>query len=235
MEGTDELSDLTRVEAFGYVQYLTDRYAPDGVASRVRSLRAFYGWLVKEELIDKNPMKGISVSVPREAKLTADEEAVSEMFASARGNRRDLAMLTLLVDSGCRKGEIAALKAEHVDLASGMVRFPVSKSMPRTVPLSERSIAALGHWMRQRGDAPGSLWAVDNPYGLVRNIVSRHSKGTLTPHALRRAFAVRALRRGVTPGSLMRLCGWTSHQVLQTYTLAAADDIAAAEFLTKMR
>ena len=71
------------------MQWLGDNYKPGGVAIRVRSLRAYYGWLVKEELIDKNPFKGITVSVPAEAKLTPSEDEIDAMLAKAKGHRRD--------------------------------------------------------------------------------------------------------------------------------------------------
>jgi integrase len=166
--------------------------------------------------------------------LTPSDEQVEAVLLSAKRSRRDLGLLTLMVDTGARKGEIAALKCEDVDIASGMIRFPVSKSMARTVPLSERSIAALGRWMRERGGGPGSLWGVQNAYALVRRVVDRHSNGQLTPHSLRRSLAVRALRRGVTPTSLIRLCGWSSHRMLAVYSQAHADTIAAEEYLAKM-
>ena len=76
--------------------------------------------------------------------LTPGDDQIEAMLLSAKRSRRDSALLTLMVDTGARKGEIAALKCDDVDIASGMIRFPVSKSMARTVPLSERSIAALG-------------------------------------------------------------------------------------------
>jgi Phage integrase family/Phage integrase, N-terminal SAM-like domain len=134
--GTTELDDVTRSEAYRFVQWLGDNYKPGGVAIRVRSLRAYYGWLVKEELIDRSPFKGITISVPAEAKLTPSEDEIDAMLAKAKGHRRDHALLLLLVDSGARKGEVAALTVKDVDLASGMVTFRVSKTVARTVPLT---------------------------------------------------------------------------------------------------
>ena len=68
------------------------------------------------------------------------------------------------METGCRKGEIAALTFADLNLADGTVRFPVSKSMVRTVPLTDRAVVALTHWGRQRGTGGGSLWSVGDPY-----------------------------------------------------------------------
>jgi integrase/recombinase XerD len=231
--GTTELDDVTRAEAYGFVQWLGDNYKSGGVAIRVRSLRAYYGWLVKEELIDKNPFTGITVSVPAEAKLTPSEDQIDAMLAKAKGHRRDHALLMLLVDSGARKGEVAALTVKDVDLASGLVTFRVSKTVARTVPLTDRCIVALGKWLRERGDGGGSLWGVADPYSLVRAVLDRYSE--FTPHSLRRAAAVRALRAGMSVPSIERLFGWRAGSaMLQTYVAAHADSIAHEEFARLM-
>jgi integrase len=52
------------------------------------------------------------------------------MLARAKGNKRDTALLTLLVDTGARKGELAALTFADVDFRSGTVRFPVRRRWP---------------------------------------------------------------------------------------------------------
>ena len=85
------------------------------------------------------------------------------MLTSAKRNRRDHAILSVLVDTGCRKGEIATLGIEHVDLSSGVVRFPISKSGARSVPLSDRSISAeLDDGMQASGDLDLLIHWVEN-------------------------------------------------------------------------
>jgi integrase len=117
-----------------------------------------------------------------------------------------------------------------VNLNDGTIRFPVSKSLVRTVPMTDRCVSAVARWLRQRGVGGGSLWSVSDPYSLVGAVVLRYSKGTLRPHALRRAFAVAWLERGGTETSLCRIAGWTSTQMIATYARASADVLAAREF-----
>ena len=206
--GTTELDDVTRAEAYGFVQWLGDNYKPGGVAIRVRSLRAYYGWLVKEELIDKNPFKGITVSVPAEAKLTPSEDEIDAMLAKAKGHRRDHALLMLLVDSGARKGEVAALTVKDVDLASGMVTFRVSKTVARTVPLTDRCIVALGKWLRATGRrrrvAVGRRRPVLAGAGGARSLLRLHP--ALTTPSSRRSCPAGRDQRAVDRASL-RMAG----------------------------
>src|SRR5215203_5886386 len=127
--GDRDVTTLTRFEALRFVQHLTDTYTPGGVANRVRSLRACFGWLLAEELVEVNPFARIKISVPEEAHTTATDEQIDRMVAHAKGNKRDLALLTLLADSGARKREVAAVTMADLDLSSGTVRFPVSKTI----------------------------------------------------------------------------------------------------------
>jgi integrase len=231
--GDADLTTVSRFEALRFVQALTDQFKPSGVASRVKALRAFYNWCVAEELAATNPFARVTVTVPADPRPTANAGQIEAMLANAkrgRSRRRDVALLTLLVDSGARKGEVAAMTIADVDLASGFVTFPTSKSRPRTVKLSDRGLAALAYWMRERGVGPGSLWRVADPYSLVKALVARHSHGELTPHALRRHFAVQWLAKGGSETGLMRVCGWSSREMIGVYTQASADALAADEY-----
>ena len=115
------------------------------------------------------------------------------MLAHAKGNRRDLALLTLLVDSGARKREIAAVTVADLDLNSGTVRFPVSKTVISTVPLTDRAVVALGRWLRRTWYRLGEPVVGARPVPIVRQVV-RALEGHADTAPLRRSFAVRYLR-----------------------------------------
>jgi integrase len=227
--GDRDLTTVSRAEALAFVAYLNEHHQPGGVANRVRSLRALYGWLIKEEMATSNPFAKLGIKVPDDPQLTATEAEIETMLERARkgrNTRRDVALLTLLLTTGCRKGEIAAVEVHDVDLANALVTFRESKSRPRTLPINDRTVVALSKWLRKRGTGPGSLWSVEDPYSLVRAVVRRRSKGELTPHALRRAAVVRSLQQGAmsTPSTL-RFFGWSQKSVapLGTYGRAAED------------
>jgi integrase/recombinase XerC len=152
------------------------------------------------------------------------------MLRKAVTHRRNHAMLAVLIDTGCRRGEIAALRPGDVDLASGTIQFPVSKTRPRVVPLSDRAHLALTTHLRQRSrDRHPSLRCSTDPASLVRAVVRRYSEGTLTPHSLRRAFAVRWLANGGTEVGLMRIAGWSSKDMIAVYSAASAQELAQDE------
>jgi integrase/recombinase XerC len=229
-----DLTTLTRLEAMAFASHLATHHNPGGVALCVRSLRPGWSWMLQEGLIESNPWARMRISVPEKAQSTATPAEITAMLDSAKRCRsrlgaRDLALLSVLADTGCRRGEIANVEWGDIDVRSGMITFRISKTTARTVPLSERAIGALSRWLRYRGTGPGSLWSVTDPYSLVNAACLRHSGGKLRPHALRRAFACTWLERGGIEIGLMRAAGWKSLAMIKTYTRARADVLAADE------
>lgn len=228
--GTTDLLTVSRFEALRYTQHLTESHKPATVKAHVKSLRVFFGWCVEEEFVTANPFSRIPISIPQTIQTTATEEQIEAMLTSARRDRRDLALLTLLVDSGARRAEIAAIEMADVDLRAGTVTLRTSKTRARTIPISDRTIVAIGKWLRYRGVGKGNIWTTGNAYSLVRNAIDRHAAEGLTPHSMRRAFAIRWMLAGGSESSLMRHCGWSSAEMVRVYSAASADVIAAAEY-----
>ena len=231
----DDLTTVSRFEALAFSRHLTETYTPCGVDSRLKAIKALYNWAFAEELVTENPFRRITVTIPDDPRPTASDEQIEAMLRSARRNRRDFALITLLVETGARKGEVAAVTMADVDLSSGMVTFRESKSRPRTVPLSDRAVTALARWLQYRGVGSGSLWSCPWPSGgqsvpagqgggeapLRGNVVAAR----LTPPVCRQ-LAV----EGGSEVSLMRLCGWSSREMIALYSRDSADLIAADEF-----
>ena len=224
-----DLTTMTRLEALTYTRWLLDRYKPMGVRSRIKTLRNFFGWCMVEEMVTENPFSRVQVSVPDEDQPVVSDEMVAKMLAHAKGKPRDIAVITLLADTGCRKGELAAVAMGDVDLTSGVIRFRESKTKPRSVPLSDRAVVAVGRWLRRRGTASGSLWAVQDPYSLIKVVCRRHSGGVVSPHQFRRAFAIKWLERAGSESGLMRIAGWSTTEMVRLYSKAHADRLADQE------
>ena len=228
---TEDLATITRLQAMAFARFLGEGHKPGGVAIVIRSLRAGWSWMVAEGLVESNVFARMRITVPEEVQSTATDEQIAAMLRSAaRSSRRDQALLTVLVDTGCRRGELAAVQRGDLDLRSGTVTFRVSKTQARTVPLSDRAIAAVARYRKQPRVLTESFWCVGNPYELVNAVVQRHSGGALRAHALRRAFAVRWLERGGSELGLQRIAGWKSLAMVRVYVRARADVLAADEF-----
>lgn len=225
------LESLTRLEAMAFTRHLLDQYAPAGVKSRIKSLTNFYNWCLAEGLCDTNPFAKVKVTVPDVAQPSLGDETLERILASAKKHsRRDYALVVMLADTGARKGEIASVRVSDIDLSSGIVRFPESKTRSRSVPMSDRLVLAVGHWLRERGTLrEKGLWNVSDPYSFVKACVDRHGGRGISPHQFRRRFAVQWLLKGGSEVGLQRVAGWNSNTMIKLYTQASADVLAEQE------
>ena len=109
--------------------------SPKSLSRRVTSLKAFFRWLASAGRIPSNPAEKVlqqSVISPLPEVLTPDEtvrvlEAADLLRTAGRADSRPYALLSLLLETGIKKGECLNLSINHIDLGaprSGAV-YPV--------------------------------------------------------------------------------------------------------------
>ena len=130
-----------------------------------------------------NPCQGIEKYPERKRKryLTGDEYARlgQALKVAARDQTIGPAALTatkLLLLTGARPAEIAALEWSHVDLKGAVLRLPKSKTGAKTIHLSPKAVTLLKRWPR---------WAGSNYVfpGMRRGIPGDHLHGSTLSHA----------------------------------------------------
>lgn len=218
--------------------------APNSMAGRVRTLRAFGGWLQRELQLDAHPLAGLPIpKVPDVLipSLTPPElRALLEGVNSTRDSIRDRAILLVLLDTGLRLGELVRLSIGDVDLIEGRCRVMGKGAKERVVPIGLRTRRALRAWIvtRRRTDGSDPLfigrlggrltpWAVQQ---LVRRLALRSGVSTrCSPHVLRHSFARAFLANGGDVFSLQRILGHSpsSLQVTRRYVQLLDDDLRA--------
>lgn len=233
------LEAFTRDNIREWLAHLGDTRAPGTVRTRYRGLHRFAGWLVDEEEITDHPMRALS---PPEAKanpvpVLSDEE-LAALLKACRGrtfnDRRDEAVIRVLLDTGIRVSELCGLTTETVDLDNGMALVTGKGSKVRPVYLSTRTIAALDRYARARTShrhaylpayfltQRGAL-STDGAREIIRNRGKAAGIDGLHPHRFRHTFAHDFLMAGGQERDLKRLAGWTSDVMLERYGASAAD------------
>jgi len=216
-------------------------HTPGGVHCFYRAAKAFFSWMLREEIIERNPMKRVrSPRVPQEnlAPVSmAEVRALHEVCdTKTLCGLRDRAILLCLLDSGCRASEFVALDLNDIDLKTGALFVRCGKGRkPRVTFLGAKSRRELLRYLRKRGqvaaDAP--LFARREggrlTYSGLRDIVRRRARqaGIVSPslHSFRRGFALEALRHGADIYSLQRMMGHASLTVLQRYLRQTQGDL----------
>lgn len=221
--------------------HLLERLAPGTVASAISAIASLLRTCRRAGLISFG-IEGVAPARervqdrrgPRRADVERLLAHVDEMAATGKLRAvRDAAVIRCLYCCAMRRGEVAGLRLEDVNLeaAEGPVVVPRRKGARTRQPLivSERTAAAIVAWLAVRGDAPGALFhrldRADHRDHLtgesIRHILKTRAKragvkAPCRPHGMRHSSASELSRRG-SLDELMALGGWKSLSAASAY------------------
>jgi integrase/recombinase XerC len=215
---------------------------PRTIARNLSSLRRWFAWLRRHELVAGDPTAGLSAPkgearLPRV--LKADEvhrlleeppDAVLDDPPAIRV--RDDAICELLYGSGLRVAELAGLRTGDVDLASSTVTVLGKGSKQRRVPMSPPATVAVERWLdglrdelvdpqAAAGERDRLFWnRRRRPLTTrdVRRVLDRRAPSPTHPHALRHTFATHLLDGGADLRAVQELLGHADLATTQLYT-----------------
>lgn len=184
------------------------------------ALTVLFNWAVERGYLSTNPMRILKSPgrQRRKQKKIPDvfNDAEIRALLMACDNRRDRAILLILLDTGLRRDELLGLNVEDVDFAEGFLLIRGGKGgKDRYVPVGNTTIAALREILLEH---PGNGTLFRNRFGDplekggLRSMLNRlKERAGLTcrvhPHKFRHTFARNYLRRGGDLESLRDILG----------------------------
>lgn len=162
---------LTPIDLTGYTQQIRQTAKASTVNVHVCALRSFCAWLTDNGYVERNPalrLKAIGMPEPLAPKSLKPTHvnALLREAQQARHAARDYAIIQLMVQTGIRIGECAALLVGDVQLSErhGEMTIRTGKgNKTRTVPLNASARQALAEYL-------GSLWGVESTVKAVAAI-----------------------------------------------------------------
>jgi site-specific recombinase XerD len=239
---------IERASVSAFVADLLETGAEPATArSRQLALRRFAAWLADEGEIAADPLRALKppkLDTKVVHPLTDDQlrALIAACAGPAMRNRRDEAIVRLMLESGVRAGEVVAMTLPDLDLRNGTVIVRRGKGgKGRLVAFGAQTTRAVDRYLRLRRQhrlaAADLLWLGDRGkqfsyYGLHSALRARALHAGIAnfhPHRLRHTAAHRWLAAGGSEAGLMAMAGWTRPDMLLRYTQAQASDRAAAE------
>ena len=233
-------------------QYITDlhkKYRQKSVKRKLASVKAFYNYLEEEELILESPFRRIKVKfkeavvLPRIIARSEIETLLNHMYVSGnvtpeRWKRwiRDVALVETLFATGARVYEISNIRAECMDLSTGLIRILGKGHKERYVQIGDTEVLALlnKYYVEHKEEISKSGYFFVNNCGKryteqsVRLMIRKYTeeagiKKKITPHMFRHSFATLLIEEGVDISCVQQILGHSSIQTTQIYIHVAAE------------
>ena len=213
-----ELGNLRPADIISFVVARCPRESSSTAKLTVTALRSFLGFLHLEGITERSLVCAVpSVARRRLVGLPKglEPDQVQRLLASCHANTpvgcRDLAILTLLVRLGLRRGEVAKLMLDDIDWRAGTIVVRGKGNCIERVPLPQdvglrlveyleqaRPMNALGRAVFVRCVAPYHHLTPTRVSTIVADAARRADLGRVHAHRLRHTAATQLLRAGAS-------------------------------------
>lgn len=233
---------ITKDEVREYLKYLDEmQYKNRSIAKNISSIRSFYRYLVSKEKIEKNIFA--SIRNPKLEKKLPNYVSVIDMekildfpnqenYQKTIYTTRDLLIIELLYDTGCRATELANIKIKDINESEKSIKVLGKGSKERVVFFGEYALDTLHAYLQERelildGKQSSYLFVSKESGSLTTRRIAQiidsvmktvAIKNNVTPHTLRHTFATHLLNNGADLRSVQELLGHSSLSTTQIYT-----------------
>ena len=216
-----------------------EKLQPVSVNRKISCLRSFYKYLVRNDLVTKNPMERVtSLKMKKKLPLFLEQKQMESLldqmaFGDDFSGIRDKLIIELLYCTGMRRAELIGLRSANVNRSKKELKVRGKRNKERIIPLSDVSMALIEEYEQLRSTQfPDSqsvefLLLNDNgdqmSDGFVYRKVNRYLRLVTTvekksPHILRHTFATHMLNNGADLNAIKELLGHANLSATQVYT-----------------
>ncbi|MBV9963622.1 MAG: tyrosine-type recombinase/integrase [Parafilimonas sp.] len=210
-------------------------FTSKSINRKISTLKSFFKFLMKEEVIDATPMSIISApKIGKRLPVYVEEKDMQTLFAYVEfadnwKGRTEKLILQLFYSTGMRISELINLKKGQVDVSYSHLKVLGKGNKERIIPVNKELLAQLLNYISSRpGNATSENVFVNemgkNLYAKqVYNIVKKHLSLVTTvqkksPHILRHSFATHLANNGADLNAVKELLGHSSLAATQVYT-----------------
>ena len=238
-----ELEDLTQVNQLMVKSYIVhmkeEELVNRSINRKISTLRTFYKYCLREELVEKSPMTGIkALKLPKTLVKFVTETDINKVSFGDEADFptcRDRLLFELLYQTGMRQAELRGLKDGDVDKMDMQVKIHGKRNKDRLVPLSRQMIQLIEQYQAMRdvtftdkaerlllndkGEEMSPSFVYNKVHHMLEGVTTLKQK---SPHVLRHTFATHLLDEGASLVAIQKLLG---HEDLATTQIYAHNTI----------
>lgn len=229
-----------------YISTLHKKYQPKTVKRKIATIKAFFHYLLCEEIIFSNPFDKINAkfrepqTLPRTIPDAIIETFISTMYkqkslanTDCKRNSilRDIAVIELLFATGVRISELCNLTLQQVDLVSYKIIIYGKGSKERMIQIGNDDVKKilLEYYSVFKDDIISTNWFFINRLHQryseqsVRSMIVKYLNIAMidmhiTPHMFRHSFATLLLEADVDIRYIQKMLGHSSIKTTEIYT-----------------
>lgn len=233
------LSEITHNHIRSWmVELINNNITSKSINRKISSLRSYYNYLLKQEIVAKNPtIKIITPKIPKRLPEFIQEKNIAQLFDNLiEGDFeefRDRLIIELFYITGMRKIELINLSDDDIDISNNVVKVLGKGNKERLCPLLESILSKINRYKELRdsffeGDlhskhlfvtSKGAKMYPKFVYNLVKSYLSTiTTSNKRSPHILRHSFATHLMNGGADLNAVKELLGHANLAATQIYT-----------------
>lgn len=231
---------VTQQDLVDFLEFITELGMSAYTQARmVSGLKAFFKFLVYEEIITKDPSALIEApKLGRKLPDTLDLPEIEELFGaidrSTPEGQRNRAMLETLYSSGLRVSELTELKISNIHEDIGFLRIIGKGSKERLVPIGRSALKQIRifrdeirvHIKIQKGfedhlfvTKRGKSISRVMIFMIIKDLAAKIGlKKNISPHTFRHSFATHLIEGGADLRAVQEMLGHESITTTEIYT-----------------
>lgn len=205
------------------------------LARKQSALRAFFAWLKREHVVEKDPTeKLVTPKLPKRLPRAIDADSAMAMVRedTSADATRNLCAVLLMYGMGLRVSEVASLKDADLDSESRSALVHGKGGKQRIVPVPEQCVATFASYRGMRPASADGAFLVGRAGRAISTrtltrIIDRKALSAfgrhVSPHQLRHSFATHMLAGGANLREIQALLGHSNLSTTQRYTDVAVE------------
>ena len=231
--------DLTEIEEVSHeiirswiVDMIDAEISTRSVNRKITTLKSYYKFLLRQGIVDKNPMLKIlppktSSKLPVFVEKSSMDELLDVIeFEEGNRGKRDKLIILLLYSTGMRLSELINIKLVDLDINRATIKILGKGNKERILPFADSLKSEIVQYLdavspvmwlflTDKGKKlyPKLVYRVVNSYLSQVTTISKKS-----PHVLRHTFATHMLTNGADLNAIKEFLGHVSLSATQVYT-----------------
>ena len=211
-----------------------DAITSKSINRKISSLKSFFKYLMREQLIESTPMSIINApKISKRLPVYVEEKDMQTLFsyvdfADNWQGKTERLVLQLFYNTGMRISELVNLKEKQVDFSYSHIKVLGKGNKERILPIDKLLLNQLSDYIKNKPaesaenifvNEKGKPLYAKQVYNLVKkNLALVTTLQKKSPHILRHSFATHLTNNGADLNAVKELLGHSSLAATQVYT-----------------